>query len=83
MVVSAGAKYAASGMSSNPITLTSSGFLRAARRRRFTVEYSIRSAQNAVYGLLGLNRKPPPVYRGAFHPRVLDRAFRALHDKVA
>ena len=49
----------------------------------FTVEYSIRSAQNAVYGLLSLNRRPPPVYRGEFDPRVLYRAFRALHDMVA
>jgi oleate hydratase len=49
----------------------------------FTVEYSIRSAQTAVYGLLGLERKPPAVYHGKFDPRVLYRAFRALHDKVA
>ena len=49
----------------------------------FTVEYSIRSAQTAVYGLLGLARKPPPVYHGQFDPRVLYRAFRALHDQVA
>jgi oleate hydratase len=49
----------------------------------FTVEYSIRSAQSAVYGLLGLNRKPPPMYRGEFDPRVLYHAFRALHDQVA
>jgi oleate hydratase len=49
----------------------------------FTVEYSIRSAQSAVYGLLSLNRKPPPVYRGEFDPRVLYHAFLALHDKVA
>ncbi len=27
----------------------------------FTIEYSIRSAQTAVYELLKLNRKPPPV----------------------
>jgi len=46
----------------------------------FTVEYSIRSAQGAVYQLLGLNREPPPVYQGKFDPRVLYRAFRALHD---
>ena len=45
----------------------------------FTVEYSIRSAQSAVYSLLGLSRKPPPVYKGQFDPRVLLRAFRALH----
>ncbi len=46
----------------------------------FTVEYSIRSAQTAVYTLLALNLSPPPVYQGKFDPRVLFRAFRALHD---
>jgi oleate hydratase len=46
----------------------------------FTVEYSIRSAQAAVYALLRLKRKPPPVYKGAFDPRVLYEAFVALHD---
>ena len=46
----------------------------------FTVEYSIRSAQAATYALLGLDRKPPPVYQGRFDPRVLTRAFLALHD---
>jgi oleate hydratase len=46
----------------------------------FTVEYSIRSAQTAVYALLGLKLEPPPVYQGKFDPRVLYRAFRALHD---
>ena len=49
----------------------------------FTVEYSIRSAQVAVYGLLGIKRAPPDVYRGAFDPRVLYRAFMALHDMPA
>jgi oleate hydratase len=46
----------------------------------FTVEYSIRSAQTAVYALLGLDRAPPPVYQGKFDPRVLFKAFMALHD---
>jgi len=46
----------------------------------FTVEYSIRSAQAAVYGLLGLRREPPAVYQGKFDPRVLFRAYKALHD---
>jgi len=46
----------------------------------FTVEYSIRSAQTAVYSLLGLDRKVPPVYKGQFNPRVLLQAFRALHE---
>lgn len=49
----------------------------------FTVEYSIRSAQTAVYQLLGLDRQPPPVYKGGHDPRVLLRAFRALHDERA
>ena len=49
----------------------------------FTVEYSIRSAQTAVYDLLKLNRRPPPVYHGKFDPRVLYRAFRALHNQSA
>ena len=46
----------------------------------FTVEYSIRSAQTAVYALLGLKREPPAVYQGKFDPRVLYKAFLALHD---
>jgi oleate hydratase len=45
----------------------------------FTVEYSIRSAQVAAYALLGIKREPPAVYKGAFDPRVLYKAFRALH----
>ena len=47
----------------------------------FTVEYSIRSAQTAVYSLLGLERTPPPVYKGQHDPRVLLKAFLALHGK--
>ena len=46
----------------------------------FTVEYSIRTAQTAVYALLSLPREPPAVYKGKFDPRVLYRAFMALHD---
>jgi oleate hydratase len=46
----------------------------------FTVEYSIRSAANAVYSLLGLHRNPPTVYRGQFHLKVLLDAYMALHD---
>jgi oleate hydratase len=49
----------------------------------FTVEYSIRSAQAAVYALLGLKREPPAVYKGKFNPRVLYKAFVALHDLAA
>jgi oleate hydratase len=46
----------------------------------FTVEYSVRSAQTAVYSLLGLDRMPPPVYKGQYNPRVLLKAFLALHE---
>ncbi len=49
----------------------------------FTVEYSIRSAQTAVYSLLSLGRTPPAVYKGQYDPRVLLKAFLALHDKDA
>ena len=46
----------------------------------FTVEYSVRSAQVAVQGLLGVPREIPAVYQGRFDPRVVFEAFRALHD---
>jgi len=46
----------------------------------FTVEYSVRSAQTAVYRLLGLRRQPPAVYQGKFDLQVLFKAVMALHD---
>jgi oleate hydratase len=46
----------------------------------FTVEYSIRSAQTAVYRLLNLDRTSPPVYKGTHDLRVLLEAFTALHQ---
>jgi oleate hydratase len=49
----------------------------------FTVEYSIRSAQTAVSGLLGVPNAAPPVYKGRHDPRVLYKAFMALHDLAA
>jgi oleate hydratase len=45
----------------------------------FTVEYSIRSAQTAVYTLLKLDRKPTPIYKGVEDPRVLLEALETLH----
>ena len=45
----------------------------------FTVEYSVRSAQTAVYSLLQLDRAPHPVYKGHHNPIVLYRAFMSLH----
>jgi oleate hydratase len=44
----------------------------------FTVEYSIRSAQAAVYTLLGLHKKPTPIYKGVHDPRVLFAALETL-----
>lgn len=47
----------------------------------FTVEYSIRSAQTAVYELLGIDKTPPPIYKGTHHPGVLLEAFHTLHQQ--
>jgi len=44
----------------------------------FTVEYSVRSAQAAVYSLLQLDRAPHAVYKGHHNPIVLYRAFMSL-----
>ena len=42
------------------------------------VEYSVRAAQMAVYQLLGLNKTPPPVYKGQAEPEVLVHAINTL-----
>jgi oleate hydratase len=47
----------------------------------FTVEYSVRSAQTAVYTLLGLNRSAAAVYKGQHDPRVVYGAVSVLHDR--
>ena len=44
----------------------------------FTVEYSIRSAQLAVYSLLELDRKPTPLYHGSHDPRIVFDALATL-----
>lgn len=44
----------------------------------FTVEYSVRTAQTAVYGLLDLPRALTPIYRGNRDLGVVLRALRAL-----
>ena len=46
----------------------------------FTIEYSVRSAQTAVYSLLGLRRQPPAVYKEPYDPHILHEAFRALRN---
>jgi oleate hydratase len=43
------------------------------------VEYSVRSAQIAVYSLLKLDKKPSPFYKGQYDPRVLFDALKTLH----
>jgi oleate hydratase len=44
----------------------------------FTVEYSVRTAQTAVYHLLDLPRTVTPIYRGYRDPGVVLRALRAF-----
>ena len=44
----------------------------------FTVEYSVRSAQEAVYGLMGLKKQPTKMYHGDRHPTVLAKAMKTL-----
>ena len=45
----------------------------------FTVEYSVRSAQIAVYTLLSLDKKPSHLYKGAHNPLILWDALKTLH----
>jgi oleate hydratase len=44
----------------------------------FTVEYSVRSAQIAVYTLLGLDKPVQPIYRGHLYPRNVYRALKTM-----
>ncbi|GKU24890.1 oleate hydratase [Clostridium folliculivorans] len=44
----------------------------------FTVEYSVRSAIMAVYGLLKLDKEVPPVYEGQYDVRVLLNAVKTM-----
>jgi len=44
----------------------------------FAMEYSVRSAREAVATLLKLDRKPPPPYQGLHDPEAMYRALRAL-----
>ncbi|MCA6105072.1 oleate hydratase [Bradyrhizobium sp. WSM 4400] len=45
----------------------------------FTVEYSVRAAQIAVFGLLGVQRPVSPFYKGQHDPSVLFDAWKTLH----
>ncbi len=44
----------------------------------FTVEYSVRGAMHAVYGLLGLEHEIPAIYHGIADPKVAFDALRTL-----
>jgi oleate hydratase len=45
----------------------------------FTVEYSVRSAQTAVYELLDLDKIPPSQYKGLHDVKVMYQAIKAMH----
>ena len=44
----------------------------------FTVEYSVRSAQKAVYSLLAIEKQVSPLYKAQYDSRVLVTSFRTL-----
>lgn len=44
----------------------------------FTVEYSVRTAQTAVYGLLEMDKKPTTIYKGDHHIDVLFDAMKTM-----
>ncbi len=44
----------------------------------FTVEYSVRSAQTAVYSLLKLRKRPNKIYNWTHNPKVLFNAMKTL-----
>jgi oleate hydratase len=49
----------------------------------FTVEYSVRSAMQAVYGLFGVDKAIPPIYHAIADPEVSVRALHALLTSAA
>ena len=46
----------------------------------FTVEYTVRTAMEAVYGFFDCGTEPPPVYVGAHNPLALVRAAAAISE---
>lgn len=48
------------------------------REITFTVEHSVRSAQTAVYELLNIDKKVPPIYKGQYNPGVLFNTIRTV-----
>ncbi|KAJ2903092.1 hypothetical protein MKZ38_010430 [Zalerion maritima] len=53
-------------------------FVEMERDVTFTMEYSARSAQTAVYALMGLDKAPHQVYRGDHSVKVLGEALKAI-----
>jgi oleate hydratase len=47
----------------------------------FTVEYSVRTAQTAVFGLLNLDKEVSPFYKGQHDPAILFNALKMMHRK--
>ncbi len=56
-------------------------FAETARDTVFTTEYSVRTAMEAVYQLLDVDRGVPEVYASEFDARVLMDAFYELNDR--
>ena len=46
----------------------------------FTVEYSIRSAMIAVYGLLGIKKEIPPIYQGLRDQETIKELFKTVFN---
>ncbi len=46
----------------------------------FTVEYSVRTAQEAVYGFFDCDKEPIPVYVGAHNPIAMMKAAQAISE---
>jgi oleate hydratase len=44
----------------------------------FTVEYSVRAAQMAVYQMFNVDKEPPAMYKGQYDPRVLFNAVKTM-----
>lgn len=49
----------------------------------FTVEYSVRAAQTAVYKLLEISKEPPPVFDGGRDLRVLFESLKTMFRETA
>ena len=46
----------------------------------FTMEYSVRAAQHAVYYLMGVDKDLTPISKHQYSPRTLLKAFFKLHS---